>query len=93
MQALLKATAAKTNSCFREEKKALGGFCCCFEDQQLKTEVRIVGLIWVIEQLVLRIWMRDNHVRNLIEAGRSLTVLGQGEGPASGEAEEDGAES
>lgn len=47
-----------------------------------------MSLIWVIEQLVLRIWMRDNHVSNLIEAGCSLTVLGQGEGPVSGEAED-----
>lgn len=39
--------------------------------------------IWVFEQLALRIWMRDNHISNLIEAGYSLTILEQGTGHMS----------
>lgn len=39
--------------------------------------------IWVFEQLAIRIWMRDNHISNLIEAGYSLTILEQGTGHMS----------
>lgn len=53
MQAIQKATAAQTNPCFLEEKKNkvvlfLLLFLFYFEDQQLKTEVSIVCIIWEI---------------------------------------------